>query len=102
MVSTLLEKNSVAVGNYRLLLEHIHSLIDHPYIILGVGIYATISNCVLGVAILCKFEEGDRRKGRSDFDRFCDETSVETSQTTGTAKTQSPTTLTEETPLEIM
>lgn len=38
-------------------LEHIHSLIDHPSIILGVGIYATISNFLLGVAILCKFQE---------------------------------------------
>ncbi|CAM4919297.1 unnamed protein product [Rotaria socialis] len=29
--------------------EHIHSLIDHPYFILGIGIYATISNCSLGL-----------------------------------------------------
>lgn len=34
-------------------LEHIHSLIDHPEFIFGVGIYATISNCVLAVALLC-------------------------------------------------
>ncbi|CAF4381469.1 unnamed protein product, partial [Adineta steineri] len=33
--------------------EHIHSLIDHPRFILSVGIYATLSNCLLGVAILC-------------------------------------------------
>ncbi|CAF0959064.1 unnamed protein product [Adineta steineri] len=32
--------------------EHIHSLIDHPRFILSVGIYATLSNCLLGVAIL--------------------------------------------------
>ena len=35
-------------------LEHIHSLIDNPKFILGVGIYATISNVLLGTAILCK------------------------------------------------
>ncbi|CAM4740320.1 unnamed protein product [Rotaria magnacalcarata] len=34
--------------------EHIHSIIDHPKFILGVGLYATISNCLLGVAILYK------------------------------------------------
>lgn len=33
--------------------EHIHSLIDRPLIILGVGIYATISNCLLAIALLC-------------------------------------------------
>ncbi|CAF3055391.1 unnamed protein product [Rotaria sp. Silwood2] len=32
--------------------EHFHSLIDHPYFILGVGIYATISNILLGIVIL--------------------------------------------------
>ncbi|CAF3580458.1 unnamed protein product [Rotaria sp. Silwood1] len=32
--------------------EHIHSLIDHPYFILGLGIYATISNILLGILIL--------------------------------------------------
>ncbi|CAM4804974.1 unnamed protein product [Rotaria magnacalcarata] len=32
--------------------EHMHSLIDHPYFILGIGIYATISNCSLGLTRL--------------------------------------------------
>ena len=40
--------------NKYLYLEHMHSLIDHPHFILHVGIYATISNCLLGIAILCK------------------------------------------------
>ena len=35
-------------------LDHIHSLIDRPELILGVGIYATVSGCLLGIAILCK------------------------------------------------
>ncbi|CAF1321650.1 unnamed protein product [Rotaria sordida] len=32
--------------------EHMHSLIDHPHFILFVGIYATISNILLGIGIL--------------------------------------------------
>lgn len=32
--------------------EHHHSLIDHPDFILGVGIYATISNVLLGLGVL--------------------------------------------------
>ncbi|CAF2770421.1 unnamed protein product [Rotaria sp. Silwood2] len=41
--------------------EHIHSLIDHPNFILGVGIYATISNCLLGIAILYNVVKRSRK-----------------------------------------
>ncbi|CAF0998217.1 unnamed protein product [Adineta steineri] len=32
--------------------QHIRSLIEHPYFVLGIGLYATISNCLLGIIIL--------------------------------------------------
>lgn len=53
MVSSLFDRYLFALKVHRSL-EHIHSLIDHPEFIFGVGVYATISNCVLGVVLLCK------------------------------------------------
>ncbi|CAF3591783.1 unnamed protein product [Rotaria sordida] len=41
--------------------EHVHSLIDHPNFILAVGIYATVSNCLLGIAILYKILKRSRK-----------------------------------------
>lgn len=35
------------------ILEHFHSLIDHPQLILAIGIYATISNLFLAIPIIC-------------------------------------------------
>lgn len=41
--------------------EHVHSLIDHPEFILGVGVYATISNCLLGAAIIFSLMKRKRK-----------------------------------------
>lgn len=41
--------------------EHIHSLIDHPEFILGVGVYATVSNCLLGAAIIYSLVKRSRK-----------------------------------------
>jgi hypothetical protein len=49
--------NSDPIACLYLFIEHIHSLIDRPYFILGVGIYATVSNCLLGMIILCEFHQ---------------------------------------------
>ena len=40
-----------------LYLEHNLNLTNYTHFILGIGIYGTISNCLLGFVILCKYDE---------------------------------------------
>ena len=85
-------------------LEHIHSLIDHPYFILGVGFYATISNCLLGIAILCmgRCPSIEMKINELISSRYRCETFDEIESTIKRTKTKSQTTFTEKTHIQIL